>query len=56
MVADLLNSLILSRTEPKKNNIFLSKLSPQVKVFVILIIHILPLLKDLSKTFALYEK
>ena len=35
MVADLLDSLILSRTEKKKKN-FLSKLSPQVKLFAIL--------------------
>ena len=32
VVADLLDSLILSRTENQKNNIFLSKFSPQVKL------------------------
>ena len=56
VVADLLDSLILSRTENQKNNIFLSKFSPQVKLFAILIIHILLPLKDLSKAFALYDK
>ena len=36
MVADLLHSLILSRTEPEKKNISLSKFSPQVKAFPVL--------------------
>ena len=54
MVADLLDILILSRTESKIY--FLSKFSPQAKPFEILIIHILPPLKDLSKGFALYDK
>ena len=35
-VADLLNSLILSRTEPQKKKISLSKFSPQVKAFAVL--------------------
>ena len=56
VVAELPNSLILSRTEPEKNNIFLLKFSPQVKLFAKLIIHILLPLKDLSKAFASYDK
>ena len=50
MVADLLESLIQSRTESKKK-FFLSKFSSQVNLFAILIIHILPPLKDFDPCF-----
>ena len=52
MVADLLDSLILSWTETK-NNIFLSKFSPQIKLSQYWKYTFSP---PLLKAFALYDK